>query len=574
MSAQDTLTLQVPMLQDALGHALQESGAAGTGPVNQPPPADIQSAQARSQSTADPFSYSNTLHVQLYRDADGKVWTQPGPGHDVPNLEMRIRKANGQWQIVTEVTHVSRVVKRKGHVYTTVESDALTTSGAPADYALPSDQGHGFGETDARGEAVVPTEVRNKERFEHFTPADPKTAMRQALTRLQQKGVIYVYDPDATSRSGTGGLRSKGLLAVAAAAAILALAAFAGLGPFGSPVRAAAAPAAPSTAPAPVAAAPVKLVGGGTISFALPPRYGTGLSITDYYCQNTTLSNGATEEPAMGIHGLLAGHTYSAFFSATRTNVIFENVSATPAMFGGAAATYVQGQRVAGTIAVQTGPDTAGTSRQGAGTVTVDLVCSGGPAPVGAAPAASAAPLGTTVAPATSSGPSLWGPTLAVVAVAAAAAAFATRARGTATAVSVVSPERKSAPDCAKLTAAVTELEHRVGRYQARADEAWVLAQAASRGPLIAGGMVSTPEELESVRLNIALGHLKDKLFDVRMALDRCQAGAGPDTVPVDLHEGYEPTWSDGGFNPLPPGPQRPQDDDDSEDRSKRQEIG
>ncbi len=201
---------------------------------------------------------------------------------------------------------------------------------------------------------------------------------------------------------------AAGLFAVAALSALSAVAAFAQVGPFAvttTPVAGSA--ALTSTSPGVVAATPfVRLTGSGTISFGLPDRYGTGMTITDYLCQNTFLTpsnpNGASsgpDEPAMGVRGQLNGHTYQALFSATRTSVIFENISLTPAMSGGAAATYVQGQHVAGTVAIQTGPDTVGTARQGSGTVTVDLTCAGGAAAVSAAPAGSAAAAPVAAAP-------------------------------------------------------------------------------------------------------------------------------------------------------------------------------
>ena len=172
MPAQDDVVAQIPELQDALRHAVQESGGAGTGPVNLPPPADFTSEQARSQSPADPFTYSNTVHVDLYRDAEGKIWTQPGPGHEKSDLEMKIRKANGTWQVVTEVSHVVRRVRRKGRIHETIQTDAISTSGAPTDYELPSDQGHGWDGTDKEGQPITPTEVRNRERYEDLVAAE------------------------------------------------------------------------------------------------------------------------------------------------------------------------------------------------------------------------------------------------------------------------------------------------------------------------------------------------------------------------------------------------------------------
>ena len=554
MAAQDDLLAHTPEIQDALRHSLQESGAAGTGPVALPPPADFTSEQSHGPASADPLSYSNTLTVQLYRDAEGKVWTQPGPGHDSSDLEMRIRKVKGTWHVVTEVSHVVSTVKSKGHTYTTIRTDAISTSGAPTDYELPSDQGHAWNETDRAGRPVTPSAVRNSMRFEDFSPLDAKTAMRQAITKLQQKGAIY-----APTVPGPSGNASNALFAAAAIAALAAAAALAGIGPFAT--QAAAAPPAASAAPTAVpsaaktVAAPVKLTGSGSIAFALPARYGTSPTVTDYLCQNTFLPppSGATaEEPAMGMRGLLNGRTYTAFFSATRTQVIFENVSATPAMFGPAPSTFILGQRAAGTIAIQTGPQT---NPAQSGTVTVDLTCAGGaavPAPSVTAVSVTAvsAPVIVSTTPAPLNGPSPWGPALAALAVVLAGAGAATKKgigplAGAAAGLSD-SSERKAPPSCDLLLAAREELRAIADRHS---------------------GKPGGDEWLDDRRLD---------LQRIEEALARCQTGHGPDVVPMRRGRSSTPGLDrlgvalhmrddKGGFQPTPP----PSDGDDDADERK-----
>jgi hypothetical protein len=114
------------------------------------------------------------------------------------------------------------------------------------------------------------------------------------------------------------------------------------------------------------------LSGRGSVSFVLPPAYQSNgpVVITDYICMNGFLPplSGGAEEPAMGMRGTLSGHTFQALFSAKSTNVIFENVSRTPAMSGGPPPTFELGKRAAGTVSIQT-PGGA------PGTVTLDLTC-------------------------------------------------------------------------------------------------------------------------------------------------------------------------------------------------------
>ncbi|MEP7003831.1 MAG: hypothetical protein ABI888_04760 [Chloroflexota bacterium] len=558
MAAQDDLLAHTPEIQDALRHSLQESGAAGTGPVQLPPPADFTSEQSHSPASTDPLSYSNTLKVQLYRDAEGKVWTQPGPGHESSDLEMRIRKVNGKWHVVTEVSHVAWTVKRKGHTYTTIRTDAISTSGAPTDYQLPSDQGHGWDETDRAGRAVTPSEVRNRERFEDFSPTDAKTAMRQAITKLQQKGAIY-----APTVPGPSGNASNALFAAAAIAALAAAAAFAGIGPFATQAAAAPVPAPTATA-VPSAAktlvAPVKLTGSGSIAFALPARYGTGSTITDYLCQNTFLppvTSGAAEEPAMGVRGLLNGETYTALFTATRTSVIFQNVSRTPALFGPAPSTFILGQRAAGTVAVQTSPQTNPSS---AGTLTIDLACLGGAVATPTTAGVAVAPIisvSAASAPTAPAGPSPWGPGLAALAAAAAGAGFATKARigpqatvGKASALT--RQDSPAPPSCQHLVTAETRLVEAVAR---RKELGFDLLVGEDRRP----GSEVQAEIRQLVGVEVDLDR-------VREALRRCRAGEGPDVVPA-LRSRFTPVaelatlgkalaeedWAEKGFEPIMP---------------------
>ncbi len=583
MPTSDGLTEQTAEVQDALRQVLQESGAAGTGPLTLPPPADITSTQQRSEArTDDPDSYSNTLNVDLYRDADGKVWTQPGPGHEEADIKMRVRKWHGQWHVATERRRMTRRRKRGAHLLIESETDAMATSGAPV------------------------TELGSVERFEQFSPQSAKEAIRQTMAKLQTKGAVYVYDPNAPVPQHTAGLLPNGLLAAAALAGLGALAAFAGIGPF----AAAATPVAATTAPATIApsvATPtpfVKLNGSGTIGFALPARYGSGVNITGYNCQNTFLTpvtppgtSPGPEQPAMGIDGLLNGHSFRALFSATNTLVIFENVSFTPAMSGGPASTYVQGQHVAGTVAIQTGPD-VGTSFQSSGTVTIDLTCTGGGAPAGvvqASTAVSVAPVSSAVAAAPAqSGPSPWGPGLAVLAVASAASALAMKTRAGSAAprgVTVAPADRsttaKAPPDCSALE---RELQRLQGQFAY--DRGWLEHDTQGQGLGEDGANDTRWNEAVSERRRMVADD-RINIARVEEALARCRAGASADVVPAlredrggldqgalgALGEEIRDTMSadekraseqPSGFDPTPPPPPTPDDDEPK----RRPEIG
>ena len=426
----DTNTIQTPEIQDALRNVLRESGAAGTGPLNLPPPADITSEQARSTSTEDPYDYSNNLTAQLYRDADGKIWTQPGPGHDEPNLSIRIRKGNGQWHVVAAMRKRTRRVKRKGRVvYEEFEQGPMGISGAPV------------------------TELGSPDRAEQFSPRDVKTAIRQTIAELQKKGAIWApNEPESPVNV------SNGLFAGAALAALAAAAALAGLGPFAAPANAVGG-AAPVATVAPTVAVvqtfvlPTVPVGSGTISFALPPRYGTNPTITSYGCRNATLAPDSTpgvpppsglgpDEPAIGIQGIVYGgfqggrtavptQTFFAFFTATRTFIGFQDSQFMPPLRGGPLGLFEKDKHVAGTATVSGSGAAGQSSAQLSGTVTADITCTSGPTAAPAvAPVAPVAQVKITDAPSSPSGNSPWPLGLAVLAIAAAAGGLATRSRG------------------------------------------------------------------------------------------------------------------------------------------------
>ncbi len=189
-----------------------------------PPPAEITSEQVRSTSTDDAETYENTLRIPLYRDASGKVWTQPGPGHENANVDLKVNRLKGVWRVFADVKRTRRWRGREVIVARERAGRNTARSGGPTDYEIASN-----------------SKDENIERAEHFSPKDVKEALRQAVADLQAKGAIH--DPNAAPTPARSTLLSNGLLTAAASAAVLSVAAFAGAGPFAQAGTNVAAPA-------------------------------------------------------------------------------------------------------------------------------------------------------------------------------------------------------------------------------------------------------------------------------------------------------------------------------------------
>ena len=243
-------------MQGALQHALLETGVAGTGPLDLPPPASISDTHSLSEVPGDAGTYSNTLTAQLYRDADGKVWTQPGPGHDTPNLQLTLREQNGEYKAVMELTKIIGVVRRGTRVRTTIRTEDIGSSGARSSATIESDQGHGWDEVGPDGAPIRSSTVRNEERFHQFSPHDIRTAIRQAIWVMQSHKSLYAFEqPDPAVGAGadlttTAGLTVAGgvlATAVLVAAGVAIALAMNGLGQgAGSPSTGSQSPSQPS----------------------------------------------------------------------------------------------------------------------------------------------------------------------------------------------------------------------------------------------------------------------------------------------------------------------------------------